>query len=111
MQSSIESVEKYFFIRDPINASQNGSTRSIKRLGTNSIEDLLQGKKNPVQCLNEYCSMTKKTITFTETGLSYQHANYATIDGVQFPQVGNEGDGEEDEYLIYWKILIGCGEK
>lgn len=31
--------------------------------------------------------MTKKTISFTETGSGYRYANYATIDDVQFPQV------------------------
>jgi hypothetical protein len=59
----------------------------IKRIGADIIEDLLRGKKNPVQCLNEYCSMTKKTIVYTETGSGYRYANYATIDDVQFPQV------------------------
>ncbi len=59
----------------------------IKRIGPDIIEDLLRGKKNPVQCLNEYCSMTKKTIVYTETGSGYRYANYATIDDVQFPQV------------------------
>ncbi|UJR27274.1 hypothetical protein I4U23_008569 [Adineta vaga] len=58
----------------------------IKRIGQDIIEDLLRGKKNPVQCLNEYCSMTKKTIVYTETGSGYRYANYATIDDVQFPQ-------------------------
>ncbi|CAF2353819.1 unnamed protein product [Rotaria sp. Silwood2] len=58
----------------------------IKRIGPDIIEDLLRGKKNPVQCLNEYCSMTKKTIVYTETGSGYRYANYATIDDVQFPQ-------------------------
>ena len=59
----------------------------IKRIGLDIIEDLLRGKKNPVQCLNEYCSMTKKTIVYTEAGSGYRYANYATIDDVQFPQV------------------------
>jgi len=58
----------------------------IKRIGTDIVEDLLRGKKNPVQCLNEYCSMTKKSIDFVETGSGYRYANYATIDNVQFPQ-------------------------
>lgn len=59
----------------------------IKRIGIDIVEDLLRGKKNPVQCLNEYCSMTKKSIDFVETGSGYRYANYATIDNVQFPQV------------------------
>lgn len=58
----------------------------VKRIGPDIIEDLLRGKKNPVQCLNEYCSMTKRTINYTETGSGYRYANYATIDDVQFPQ-------------------------
>ncbi len=74
----------FFIIRVRSNSRIGGQ---IKRLGPDIIEDLLRGKKNPVQCLNEYCSMTKKTIVYTETGSGYRYANYATIDDVQFPQV------------------------
>ena len=66
---------------------RNASAKPNRRINTSVVEDLLQGKKNPVQCLNEYCSMTRKEINFTETGSSYRYANYVTIDGVQFAQV------------------------
>lgn len=75
-----------FFIRSRSNSRISGQ---IKRIGHDIIEDLLRGKKNAVQCLNEYCSMTKKTIVYTETGSGYRYANYATIDDVQFPQVNS----------------------
>jgi hypothetical protein len=78
------SVLFFFIIRVRSNSRIGGQ---IKRIGPDIIEDLLRGKKNPVQCLNEYCSMTKKTIVYTETGSGYRYANYATIDDVQFPQV------------------------
>jgi hypothetical protein len=74
-------------IRGRANSRHDGGAGQIKRVGTDVIEDLLRGKKNPVQCLNEYCSMTKKSIVYTETGSGYRYANYATIDDVQFPQV------------------------
>ena len=74
----------FLFIRTRSNSRLSGQ---IKRIGSDIVEDLLRGKKNPVQCLNEYCSMTKKTIVYTETGSGYRYANYATIDDVQFPQV------------------------
>jgi hypothetical protein len=74
-------------IRVRTSSRHDGGAGQIKRVGTDVIEDLLRGKKNPVQCLNEYCSMTKKTIVYTETGSGYRYANYATIDNVQFPQV------------------------
>jgi hypothetical protein len=76
-----------FFIFQNSVRSNSRIGGQIKRLGPDIIEDLLRGKKNPVQCLNEYCSMTKKTIVYTETGSGYRYANYATIDDVQFPQV------------------------
>lgn len=72
------------------NRSSSRIGGQIKRIGPDIIEDLLRGKKNPVQCLNEYCSMTKKTIVYTETGSGYRYANYATIDDVQFPQVRSQ---------------------
>ncbi len=75
------------FLRNRSNSRNDGGGGQIKRMGTDIIEDLLRGKKNPVQCLNEYCSMTKKCIVYTETGSGYRYANYATIDDVQFPQV------------------------
>ena len=78
----------FFFVPSCIrNRSVSRTGGSIKRIGPDIIEDLLRGKKNPVQCLNEYCSMTKRTINYTETGSGYRYANYATIDDVQFPQV------------------------
>ncbi len=80
----IISIFIFFSIRIRSNSRVGGQ---IKRIGPDIIEDLLRGKKNPVQCLNEYCSMTKKTIVYTETGSGYRYANYATIDDVQFPQV------------------------
>ncbi|CAF1159169.1 unnamed protein product [Didymodactylos carnosus] len=66
--------------------SHTATGGQIKRIGRDIIEDLFCGKKNSVQCLNEYCSMIKKPITFTEAGCQYRYANYATIDGIQFPQ-------------------------
>jgi hypothetical protein len=84
----------FIFIRIRSNSRIGGQ---IKRVGPDIIEDLLRGKKNPVQCLNEYCSMTKKTIIYTETGSGYRYANYATIDDVQFPQV------KKRTWLVYDK--------
>ena len=72
------------------NSRHNSGAGAIKRIGTDIIEDLLRGKKNAVQCLNEYCSITKKSIVYTETGSGYRYANYAMIDDVQFPQVGRK---------------------
>lgn len=80
-------VFHWIFLRNRSNSRIGGQ---IKRIGPDIIEDLLRGKKNAVQCLNEYCSMTKKTIVYTETGSGYRYANYATIDDVQFPQVRDQ---------------------
>jgi len=83
----------------------------IKRIGPDIIEDLLRGKKNPVQCLNEYCSMTKKSIHFTETGSGYRYANYATIDDVQFPQVRERETEKRNERECVIRICLGYREK
>jgi hypothetical protein len=76
-----------FFFRHIRARSNSRVSGQIKCIESDIVEDLLRGKKNPVQCLNEYCSMTKKAIVYTETGSGYRYANYATIDDIQFPQV------------------------
>ncbi|CAF1174174.1 unnamed protein product [Didymodactylos carnosus] len=58
----------------------------VKCVRNDLLEDLFRGKKNSVQCIQEYCSITKKKIDFIETGIQYRYGNYATIDGVEFPQ-------------------------
>ncbi|CAF0967016.1 unnamed protein product [Didymodactylos carnosus] len=79
---------RHRFVFGPIRSRPNSRTGGgiIKRVGRDVVEDLLRGKKNPVQCLNEYASMTKKKIVFTEAGHQYLYASSATIDGVLLPQ-------------------------
>jgi len=92
MNSSFNIFEIFYYFISIRVRSNSRIGGQIKRIGPDIIEDLLRGKKNAVQCLNEYCSMTKKTIVYTETGSGYRYANYATIDDVQFPQVTKEFD-------------------
>ncbi len=92
MNSSFNIFEIFYYFISIRVRSNSRIGGQIKRIGPDIIEDLLRGKKNAVQCLNEYCSMTKKTIVYTETGSGYRYANYATIDDVQFPQVRKEFD-------------------